>query len=386
MGDGTAPLVVYLDDEAPNRIVFEAAFGDQFLIKTVESGADALALLDEPTPVAVLLTDMRMPGMSGEEVLRVYKERSPQTVRMIVTAYPDIDPILRAINEGLVARYMMKPWTAPEMVQVLRWATEAWTFSRDSGALSLRLLESERLITLGSIAATMTHDLRQPLTALDLNTRQLEEVGNAGPALRKIVAGEQVTPEELVKVKNAVRDLDELAADIRASVVQMTELSEQLARFLRPTPSEDCDPLPVVRHAISVCRGLAMKSRSQVVYEGSERLPGVHIATAALTQVLINVITNALQAVGDRQKPGGKVVLSTATRERMLIVEVKDDGVGMSPEVLERVGTPFFTTRLEGTGLGVSQCQRLVGAAGGRFQIASSATGTTVTIALPLSR
>jgi len=68
----------------------------------------------------------------------------------------------------------------------------------------------------------------------------------------------------------------------------------------------------------------------------------------------------------------------------MLELRVRDDGVGMSPEVLGRVGTPFFTTRTEGTGLGISQCQRLVGTVGGRFRIESEpGIGTTVTIALP---
>ena len=63
--------------------------------------------------------------MNGEELLRIVKERQPQTIRMVVTAYADVDPILRAINEGLVARYIIKPWVRTELVQVLRWAIEA---------------------------------------------------------------------------------------------------------------------------------------------------------------------------------------------------------------------------------------------------------------------
>ena len=69
----------------------------------------ALQLM-EANDVAVLVTDMRMPKMNGEQLLRIVKERYPQTIRMVVTAYSDVDPILRAINEGLVARYIVKPW------------------------------------------------------------------------------------------------------------------------------------------------------------------------------------------------------------------------------------------------------------------------------------
>jgi signal transduction histidine kinase len=68
----------------------------------------------------------------------------------------------------------------------------------------------------------------------------------------------------------------------------------------------------------------------------------------------------------------------------MLELQVRDDGVGMPPEVLNRAGTPFFTTRTDGTGLGLAQCQRLIGTAGGRFRIESEpGVGTTVTIVLP---
>jgi two-component system sensor histidine kinase AtoS len=70
----------------------------------------------------------------------------------------------------------------------------------------------------------------------------------------------------------------------------------------------------------------------------------------------------------------------------MLEIKVRDDGVGMAPEVLNRAGTPFFTTRAEGTGLGLAQCQRLIGTAGGRLRIESEpGVGTTVTISLPIA-
>lgn len=122
------PLVLYVDDERANRVVFEQSLGADFRIQSVADATAALAVLDTQE-VAVLVTDMRMPGMSGEELLRIAKERKPSTIRMVVTAYADVDPILRAINEGLVARYIIKPWIRAELVQVLRWAIEAWTFS-----------------------------------------------------------------------------------------------------------------------------------------------------------------------------------------------------------------------------------------------------------------
>ena len=106
-----------------------------------------------------------------------------------------------------------------------------------------------------------------------------------------------------------------------------------------------------------------------------------------LTQVLINVLSNGAQAVAARGKANGHVSIAAhANDDHMLELQIQDDGVGMTPEVLSQVGTPFFTTRAEGTGLGIAQCQRLVGTAGGRLHIESEVgVGTTVTIMLPIS-
>src|SRR6476659_1984512 len=102
--DAFEHLVLYVDDERANRIVFEQSFNKKFRIKSVDSGEAALAVIAEE-PVAVLVTDQRMPGMSGDELLVRFKSLSPDTIRIVVTAYSDLDPILRAVNEGLVVRY-----------------------------------------------------------------------------------------------------------------------------------------------------------------------------------------------------------------------------------------------------------------------------------------
>src|SRR5262245_28140743 len=115
----TSPLVLYVDDEHANRVVFEQSLKSEFRIKTVEDAKSALEVLDHHE-VAVLVSDIRMPEVDGLELLRRAKERHPNAIRMVITAYSDIDPILRAINEGLVARYIVKPWDREELIQILR--------------------------------------------------------------------------------------------------------------------------------------------------------------------------------------------------------------------------------------------------------------------------
>jgi signal transduction histidine kinase len=382
----TGPLVLYVDDESANRIVFEQSV-TEFNVICASDGPEALQIMTQH-PVAVLVTDMRMPEMSGEELLRIAKERHPQTIRMVVTAYADVDPILRAINEGLVARYIVKPWQRTELVQVLRWACEAWTFGRDSAALHRRLMETERLATLGSIAALLVHDLKQPLMSLLVNIEVMRELAGSSATLHAALEKAAIQPTLRKRLLDLVDDLEPVTTDLKTSATHLSELINGLREFGKPRDgaarAPRTDPLPIVRHAIAVCQELALTSRGSIGYVGPQKLPLVQMSATELTQVLINVIANGAQAVAARGVANGKISINARPDEGMLELQVRDDGIGMAADVLSRAGTPFFTTRTEGTGLGLAQCQRLIGTAGGRFKIESEpGKGTTVTIILP---
>src|SRR5262245_18578861 len=104
----TDALVFYVDADRGNRVVFEQSLNTEFHVMTAQGASEALEVL-ERHEVAVIVSDIRMPSMTGEELLRIVKERYPQVIRMVVTAYADVDPILRAINESLVTHYIIKP-------------------------------------------------------------------------------------------------------------------------------------------------------------------------------------------------------------------------------------------------------------------------------------
>jgi two-component system response regulator PhcR len=381
------PYVLYVDDEKTNRIVFEQSLASDFRILTAPDGATALQLLEQHD-IGVVVTDMRMPHMNGEDLLRVVKERWPHVIRIVVTAYSDIDPILRAINEGLVARYILKPWVRAELVQVLRWAIEASALGRDSAEIHRRLLETERLATLGSISALLVHDLRQPLAAIIGNIELLDALTDLAPTLREALRHVELDARTR---RSATARLDELGAilsDMRTASELLSTMIGNLRDLSRPRdasqPALAADPLQVVRHAMSVCQPLAINLHAQIDYNGPRELPRVRMSPTELAQVLINLVTNGAQAVAARGGEQGHVHIAARETGGMVELQVRDDGVGIPNEVLARIGTPFFTTRTEGTGLGVAQCQRLVGTAGGRFHIESEpGKGTTVTITLP---
>jgi signal transduction histidine kinase len=376
------PLVLYVDDELSNRVVFEQSFGREFDVVTVADGAAALALL-ETREAAVLLTDMQMPELSGEELLRIAKERHPRTIRVVVTAYSDIDRILRALNEGLVARYIIKPWERTEIVQVLRWACEAWSLSADAAQLHHRLVETERLVT---TASTLVHDLKTPLMTILSNAQHLEDLSTDVPQLRAALAELPLAARHRRLLDLILDDLKPISEELVSATERLDEMIERLHPFPDAVPgvTPSIDPLPIVRHVMAVCQPLASQLSASIAYDGPGALPRVRMSATELSQVLINVVANGAQAISARGTGHGRVSISAHEHEGMLELKVHDDGVGIAANDVARVGTPFYTTREDGAGLGVAQCQRLVGTAGGRFQIESEpGNGTTVTILLP---
>ncbi len=106
--------ILYVDDEESNLTVFEAAFEDVYTVSVAQSGAEALDVLRR-NPIEVLVTDMRMPGMSGVELLERVIPEWPDVIRIILTGYTDIDAVVRAINRGQVYQYVPKPWDEREV-------------------------------------------------------------------------------------------------------------------------------------------------------------------------------------------------------------------------------------------------------------------------------
>jgi signal transduction histidine kinase len=142
------------------------------------------------------------------------------------------------------------------------------------------------------------------------------------------------------------------------------------------------DPLPIVQRAVAMYKRVV--TEAPIDYRGPDHLPSIRMAPVELSQVLLNLISNATQAVLARGERRGIVEVGARPQGDMLELSIRDEGVGMPPDVLKRVGTPWFTTRAEGTGLGVANCQRLIGSVGGRLRIESEqGVGTTVTILLP---
>lgn len=108
------PVVLYVDDEAGNLAAFNAAFRRDFDVRLAQGANEALEALNQER-IDVMITDQRMPSMTGIDLVRTTKESHPEVVKMILTGFADHDVVLAALNEGLVYRFFEKPWN-PSMI------------------------------------------------------------------------------------------------------------------------------------------------------------------------------------------------------------------------------------------------------------------------------
>jgi len=144
--------VLYVDDEPGNLRIFELGFRRDFTIVTAASGEEGLAVLSR-SPVAVVLSDQKMPGLTGVEFLARVRELDPKTVRMLITAYGDAATLGSAINESCVWRYVAKPWHPEDLRLALRRAIELYALDREREQLV------RELSTLNRVARTINQEL-----------------------------------------------------------------------------------------------------------------------------------------------------------------------------------------------------------------------------------
>jgi len=131
--------ILYIDDEVHNLNAFKASFRRTFNVFTAESGKDALPIL-ETEDIHIILTDQRMPNMTGVEFLASILDKHPDPIRILLTGYSDLTAVVDAINKGQVYLYITKPWQEEELRQNLEKAFEVFDLRRQNKLLTENLL------------------------------------------------------------------------------------------------------------------------------------------------------------------------------------------------------------------------------------------------------
>jgi signal transduction histidine kinase len=374
------PFAVLVVDDDPDtrenlRDILEL---DGYAVEVAGTAAAALGRDDWARYGAIIL-DRRLPDGTAENLLPRLRRLAPDAAVVIVTGFADVAATIDAFRLG-AADYVLKPVNPDELRARLgrlaehrrdRDALRAATEARESALAELRattqqLWQAARLAGVGELAASIAHELNNPLATVSLRV-------------------------EGVLAKTAADDPRRRALEVvEQEVGRMARLVANLLNFSRPGRDQvsTVDVREEVTKTIELTEHHLHKRRVRVEPEFAPGVPVIYADRQQLRQVFLNLFTNAADAMpqGGRLSPRVRAGELPPGRPAV-VVEVEDTGVGIPPEHLPRVTEPFFTTKPEGkgTGLGLAICRRIVEQHHGTLQIESRpGEGTTVRVTLPV--
>ncbi|MFT3923917.1 MAG: hybrid sensor histidine kinase/response regulator [Myxococcales bacterium] len=356
-----------------------------YVTVVVHSGLECLAYLKHER-VDLVLLDLMMPDMSGFEVLEeLALHPSPSFLPVVVLTASGQDYV-RALRAG-ATDYVTKPWKTEELLARIRTCVALRRRELDMAGMvtrleheieerqraEARLVMNDRMSSLGVVAAGVAHEMNQPLTYL---TASLDMLRNSALTAQREGAPLRLDPA-LKMIDHAVDAADRVRV-----------ISHDIKTFSAPD-RDVVEPVDLSQVLESVLRlaGHQIKHRARVVWD-RQAVPPVAANAARLSQVMLNVVANAAQALENGTAARDTLRVSTRAIEggRTVEVQIQDSGPGMSEETLAHAFDLFFTTRSEGTGtgLGLYLSRQILEGFGGHIEIESAlGQGTKVTICLP---
>lgn len=130
--------ILYVDDEQNNLVSFKATFRLKYNVFTAISGDDAIKILKE-NDVQIIITDQRMPNMTGVEFLQNIIEEHPEPIRILLTGYADLNAVIDSVNKGKIFHYLTKPWNEEELDMTIKRAYEVYSMRKDEKELTEKL-------------------------------------------------------------------------------------------------------------------------------------------------------------------------------------------------------------------------------------------------------
>ncbi|HUS35190.1 MAG TPA: ATP-binding protein [Verrucomicrobiae bacterium] len=252
-------------------------------------------------------------------------------------------------------------------------------------------IESERLQALTLLAASVAHEIGNPLNALHIHlqlmereVRKLRNVQRGAPVKVKrgktIVAEEEQCRDEAGEIATK---LETYLAVAKGEITRLDYIVTQFLQAIRPTPPRlvQANLNDVVRETMELLRPELDNRGLHITEKPARGLPAAKLDPSQIKQVLVNIIKNAMQAMNR----GGELTVQTGATPDNVWVSVSDTGCGIPEDQLNRIFAPFFTTKKKGSGLGLMIVQRIVRDHGGRIDLESVPNkGTTFRVWLPL--
>jgi signal transduction histidine kinase len=380
--------LLVVDDEVDVLDSLRHQFHRGYRVLTSVSGKQAIEVLERDT-VELILTDQRMPGMSGDQFLREARRLKPDAIRMLFTGYADIQAVISAVNEGHIFRYILKPWDSVELEGIIRQGVEQYEL----------LAERKRLVT----------ELQAANLELKKANDELARAGQLKTAFIEVASHEFNTPitlvlglTELLRLSNSARPQQEQEI-LRQITTSGRQLARHVTNLLTLLRAEDFRKT-MVRNPVRLAElieGVADQVRPfthprhlRLHTRLADDLGTFEIDADKISAVLVNLLTNAIKFTAD----GGSIELDVRLSAPDLAeIQVNDRGVGLEPAQLRHMFQPFFTQLdpsrhssgdfgfcQRGLGLGLSIAKQFVEMHGGRIAaFVREGGGTQVTVYLP---
>ena len=336
-GRPPAHAFLIVDDEVDVLESLRHLFHRSYRVVTANSGDEAIAILNR-SEVQIILSDQRMPGMSGDVFLSHARRLQPEAVRILFTGYADIQAVINAVNEGSIFRYILKPWDADDLEGVIAQAAERYDL----------LAERRRLLA----------ELQAANDQLTKANRILAEAGQLKSSFIEVASHEFNTPitlvlglSELLRLVNPNRPEQE-----QAIVSQIAASSKQLGRLVTNTltlmRADDFRPGPLRSRGLSTSPSLLhrivekiepfLKAREIRLVEAIDSNLGIFQADAEkIDASVINLLTNAIKFTPDRKQLTLSARLVDEGDAAEIVVE--DTGIGLDARSLSHLFQPFFT-------------------------------------------
>lgn len=351
--------VLFVDDEAGILTALKRVFRkDAYEIETATCGEMGLEVFRRFRP-AVVVSDMRMPGMTGVEFLAKVREADPEAVRVMLTGCADLPAAESAINQGEVWRFLTKPWNEEDLRATLASAVERFRLVAENRVLL------DKLAAIGLLAGGVAHELNNPIGGILAYSQLLQRDANADP---QVISDLQAIEDAALRAKRIVGDLLDFARSSKVVNKRPVSLQE------------------VATKAVSLSR-FQLKDVAVEIEAGDS--PCALVDENRMQQVVLNLLSNALDAVAQARREGkksGRVVVRTWSEGAEACLSVSDDGTGIPEAVRAKIFDAFFTTKEpgKGTGLGLAVSTGIVRDHGGRLMLApASAEGTTFVLSIP---
>jgi two-component system NtrC family sensor kinase len=413
------------DDEEPAG----ADAAEPFEIDSAYQGQEGLAKVEaalaKGLPYAMAFVDMRMPpGWDGVETIERLWQADPRLQVVICTAYSDTswEEVLKRLDARDRLLILKKPFDNIEVRQLANALTAKWQMTRDlaghidtleatvlertaslRGAneqlqreiaerkqLQAQLVQQGKLASIGQLAAGVAHEINNPIGFIFSNFGALERY--LGDLFRMLAACEEAglapaqrSLHEALQIDFIKEDVPGLIRDSKDGIHRVRQIVQDLKDFSRVDSSQEWQLAQLNDGIVSTLNVVASEVRykADVVKELGE-LPEAECLPSQINQVVLNLVVNAAQAMGDQR---GRITVRSGSEDGQVWFEVADNGSGIPKDVLPRIFDPFFTTKPVGvgTGLGLALSYGIVQKHRGRIAVDSEVgRGTTFRVSLPV--